>query len=74
MPTATADLIKIAGKVRVRRAELGWSQQELANKADVARRTVTAIEQGEYRAHYPTYGKIATALGLSLTDITGAGE
>lgn len=69
MPTATADLQSIAVRVRMRRAELGLRQRQLAEAADVSHRTVQVIESGEYRAHASTYGRIAGALELSLDQL-----
>ena len=73
MPAATIDLQRIGDTVRVLRAERGWLQQQLAEKADVSRRTVRAIEGAEYRAYDSTYGRIAQALGVPLSELMGEG-
>ncbi|HVC61701.1 MAG TPA: helix-turn-helix transcriptional regulator [Acetobacteraceae bacterium] len=41
------------------RAERGWSQAELAERLDVSRQTVNAIETGKYDPSLPLAFKIA---------------
>ena len=40
-------------RLRVLRAELGWSQAELAQRLGVSRQTVNAIETGKYDPSLP---------------------
>jgi len=46
-------------QLRVLRAERGWSQAELAERLDVSRQTVNAIEQEKYDPSLPLAFKIA---------------
>lgn len=71
MPSATVDLDAVATTVRRLRAEKGWRQQQLAEKADLTDRTVRIVELGERRAHDSTYGRLAKALGVPLSELLG---
>ena len=46
-------------RLRVLRAERGWSQAELADKLDVSRQSVNAIETGKYDPSLPLAFRIA---------------
>jgi putative transcriptional regulator len=46
-------------QLRVLRAERGWSQADLAQRLDVSRQTVNAIEQEKYDPSLPLAFKIA---------------
>ena len=46
-------------KLRVLRAERGWSQADLAERLDVSRQSVNAIETGKYDPSLPLALKIA---------------
>jgi putative transcriptional regulator len=48
------------------RAERGWSQAELAERLDVARQSVNAIETGKYDPSLPLAFKIARLFGQSI--------
>ncbi len=51
------------------RAERGWSQAELAERLDVARQSVNAIETGRYDPSLPLAFKIARLFGQSIEAI-----
>ncbi|RDS79399.1 transcriptional regulator [Dyella monticola] len=53
-------------QVRELRGERGWSQAELAQKLDVSRQTVNAIETGKYDPSLPLAFKIARLFGRSI--------
>lgn len=55
--------------VRVLRAEKGWSQQELADRLDVSRQSVNAIETGKYDPSLPLAFAIARLFGRSIEEI-----
>jgi putative transcriptional regulator len=55
--------------LRVLRAERGWSQADLAERLDVSRQTVNAIETGKYDPSLPLAFKIARVFGLTIEDI-----
>ena len=55
--------------LRVLRAERGWSQAELANRLEVSRQTVNAIETGRYDPGLPLAFRMARVFGLRIEDI-----
>ncbi|HEX5961231.1 MAG TPA: helix-turn-helix transcriptional regulator [Rhodanobacteraceae bacterium] len=46
-------------RVRVLREKHGWSQGELAERLDVSRQTINAIETGKYDPSLPLAFKLA---------------
>jgi len=56
-------------KLKALRAERGWSQAELAERLDVARQSVNAIETGKYDPSLPLAFKIARLFGQSIEAI-----
>jgi len=68
------NLGEIGKRVRLRRVELGWTQQQLARKAKVALGTVQALEDAANRKHprqttARNLEKIAKALERSIDDL-----
>jgi putative transcriptional regulator len=61
-------------RLRVLRAERGWSQAELAGHLDVSRQAVNAIETGKYDPSLPLAFKVARLFGQSIEDIFLDGE
>lgn len=55
--------------LRDRRAERGWTQQDLAERLDVSRQTVIAIESGRYDPSLPLAFKIARQFRSRIEDI-----
>ena len=60
--------------VRELRGERGWSQADLAERLDVSRQTVNAIETGKYDPSLPLAVKIATLFGHQIESIFIPGE
>jgi len=56
-------------RLRVLRAELGWSQADLAQKLEVSRQSVNAIETGKYDPSLPLAFKIAKLFGKKIEEI-----
>lgn len=56
-------------KLRVLRAERGWSQAELAERLGVSRQTVNAIETEKYEPSLTLAFKIARLFELKLEEI-----
>lgn len=56
-------------KLKVLRAERDWSQADLAEKLDVSRQTVNAIETGKYDPSLPLAFKIAKLFGKRIEEI-----
>ena len=56
-------------RLRLLRAERGWSQAELAGHLDVSRQAVNAIETGKYDPSLPLAFKVARLFGQSIEQI-----
>ena len=56
-------------RLRVLRAERGWSQQDLAERLAVSRQSVNAIETGKYDPSLPLAFRIAELFERSIEDI-----
>lgn len=48
------------------RAHRGWSQAELADRLDVTRQTVIALEKGKYDPSLPLAFRISRVFGLPI--------
>jgi putative transcriptional regulator len=56
-------------RLRLLRAERRWSQQDLAERIEVSRQSVNAIETGKYDPSLPLAFRIAELFGLPIEDI-----
>lgn len=56
-------------RLRVLRAERGWSQAELADRLGVSRQTVNAIETGKYDPSLPLAFGIARVFDQAIEKI-----
>lgn len=56
-------------KLKVLRAEFDLTQADLANKLDVSRQTVNAIEKGKFDPSLPLAFKIAKLFKQSIEEI-----
>jgi putative transcriptional regulator len=56
-------------RLRVLRAEVEWSQAELATRVGVTRQTINAIETGKYDPSLPLAIKIARLFGKHVEEI-----
>lgn len=56
-------------RLKVLRAERGWSQQDLAVQLEVSRQSVNAIETGRYDPSLPLAFRIADLFGMAIEDI-----
>ena len=56
-------------RLKVLRAENNWSQQDLAERLEVSRQSVNAIETGRYDPSLPLAFHIADLFGLSIESI-----
>ncbi|MDX1673321.1 MAG: helix-turn-helix transcriptional regulator [Longimicrobiales bacterium] len=56
-------------RIRVFRAERGWSQAELADRLGVSRQTVNAIENQRYDPSLPLAFEIERVFGRPLQEI-----
>ena len=62
-------LKQFGANVRAARKELGLSQTELAQKADVSIKTVSGIERGVENSSLRLLFKVAKALGVTFVDL-----
>jgi putative transcriptional regulator len=51
------------------RADRGWSQSDLAERLEVSRQSVNAIETGRYDPSLPLAFKIAELFDLKIEDL-----
>ncbi len=56
-------------RLRVLRAERGWSQGDLAERLEVSRQSVNAIETGRYDPSLPLAFRIAELFELAIEEI-----
>ena len=56
-------------RLRVLRAERGWSQADLAERLGVSRQSVNAVETGKYDPSLPLAFKIARVFDLAIEAI-----
>ena len=61
-------------RLKVLRAERNWSQAELADRLDVSRQSVNAIETGKYDPSLPLAFKIAAVFGMQIEQIFSAND
>lgn len=56
-------------RLRILRAEQGWSQAELGGRLGVSRQAVNAIETGKHDPSLPLAFRLARLFGLSIEEI-----
>ena len=56
-------------RLRVLRAERGWSQAELADRLEVSRQSVNAIETGKYDPSLPLAFKLARLFSMAIEEV-----
>lgn len=56
-------------RLKVLRAERNWSQQDLAQRLEVSRQSVNAIETGKYDPSLPLAFRIAELFEASIEEI-----
>jgi putative transcriptional regulator len=61
-------------RLRVLRAEREWSQAQLAERTDVSRQTINAIETGKYDPSLPLAFKIAAVFEQPIEKIFYPGD
>jgi putative transcriptional regulator len=59
----------VKNRLRVLRAERAWSQQDLAERLEVSRQSVNAIETGRYDPSLPLAFKIADLFEMPIEAI-----
>jgi putative transcriptional regulator len=56
-------------RLKVLRAEMDWSQQDLANALAISRQSVNAIETGKYDPSLPLAFRIADLFEMKIEEI-----
>jgi putative transcriptional regulator len=56
-------------RIRVLRAERGWSQAELAEKLEVSRQSVNAVETGKFDPSLPLAFRLARIFEMKIEEI-----
>jgi putative transcriptional regulator len=64
----------VRNRLRVLRAERGWSQAELGGRLGVSRQAVNAIETGKHDPSLPLAFKLARLFSLTIEEIFEDGE
>jgi putative transcriptional regulator len=59
----------LKNKLRELRGERNWSQAELAERVDVSRQTINAIETGKYDPSLPLAFALARVFKLKIEDL-----
>jgi putative transcriptional regulator len=59
----------VKNRLRVLRAERGWSQAELAERLEVSRQSVNAIETGKFDPSLPLAFRISRLFGEEIEAI-----
>jgi putative transcriptional regulator len=60
---------RLANRIKDRRAELGFTQAELAERVGVTRKTVNTVENGVFTPSALLALKLAEALGVSVEQL-----
>jgi putative transcriptional regulator len=61
--------VAVKNCIRDLRAAKGWSQADLADKLDVSRQSVNAVETGKFDPSLPLAFKIARLFGKKIEDV-----
>jgi putative transcriptional regulator len=59
----------LRNRLKVLRAERDWSQADLAEKLEVSRQTINALETGKYDPSLPLAFRIARLFGQPIESI-----
>jgi putative transcriptional regulator len=61
--------LAMKNRIRVLRAEKGWSQAELAGMVSVSRNSINAIENDKFEPSLPLAFRIADSFGLRIEEV-----
>jgi putative transcriptional regulator len=61
--------LDMKNRIRVLRAEKGWSQAELAEKVGVSRNSLNAVENDKFDPSLPLAFRIAELFELKIEDV-----
>lgn len=63
------EALPVNNKLSVLRAERNWSQGDLAERLEVSRQTINALERGKYDPSLPLAFKIARLFQMRIEDV-----
>jgi putative transcriptional regulator len=61
--------LDMKNRIRVLRAEKGWSQADLAEQVGVSRNSINAVENGKFDPSLPLAFRIADAFERKIEDV-----
>jgi putative transcriptional regulator len=61
--------LDMKNRIRVLRAEKGWSQADLAEQVGVSRNSINAVKNGKFDPSLPLAFRIADAFELKIEDV-----
>ncbi|WP_301107344.1 helix-turn-helix transcriptional regulator [Sporosarcina sp.] len=62
-------VIKLNNLIKVKRVEMGWTQDGLAEKLDVSRQTIISLEKGKYNPSLVLAFKAANLFECSIEEL-----
>lgn len=71
---ARQPLVAFGSRVRALREQLGWSQEELAERAGLDRTYVGGVERGERNIGLLNIQRLSAALKVSIAELFAAKE
>jgi transcriptional regulator with XRE-family HTH domain len=63
-------LPQLGQRLRTHRKALGWTQEELADRAEIDRSYVGGVERGERNLTFTVLCQLCTALGCDVAELT----
>lgn len=66
----TGALVVLGGRIRERRKGLGWTQEELAERAEIDRSYIGGVERGERNLTFTMLCDIASSLECDVAALT----
>ena len=70
MKTSNNDLIELGARIRIARKSLGFSQESLADLANLDRSYMGGVERGERNISFLILSQVATALRVDIASLT----
>jgi putative transcriptional regulator len=61
--------VRVKNRLRELRADRGWSQGDLADRLEVSRQTINALETSKYDPSLPLAFRIAKLFKKSIEDV-----
>ena len=65
------ELIDLGERIRKRRQELHWSQEKLAEEADICVNTVSRVEGGQSAMSVKIFRKLVRTLAINANELLG---